>query len=70
MPEMNGGEAVRIIRQQSRKDAGLPIIALTANAFNSDMEQALAGGMDDYLTKPIEMKKLYSTIGSWLQRSK
>lgn len=70
MPEMNGGEAVKIIRQQSRKDAGLPIIALTANAFNSDMEQALTGGMDDYLTKPIEMKKLYSTIGSWLQRSK
>ncbi len=68
MPEMNGEEAVKIIRQQSRKDVGLPIIALTANAFNSDMERALAGGMDDYLTKPIEMKKLYSTIGFWLQK--
>ena len=66
MPELSGGEAVKVIRQLKRKDADLPILALTANAFNSDIEKALADGMNGYLTKPIEMKILFSTIAAWL----
>lgn len=70
MPVMCGREAVKIIRQLEREDANLPILALTANAFNSDIEKALADGMNGYLTKPVEMKTLFCTIAAWLDDKK
>lgn len=67
MPEMDGLEATRIIRDLSREDAKTtPIIALTANAFRNDMETALQSGMNDYLSKPIDSEKLIRIVLSSL----
>lgn len=63
MPEMNGLEAARAIREMDRKDAKeVPIIALTANAFDEDVQQSLEAGMTAHLTKPIEPDALYETL--------
>jgi len=56
MPILNGLEATKIIREKFSKH--IPIIALTANALEGDRERFLAAGMDDYLSKPIEISKL------------
>ncbi|WP_052446745.1 hybrid sensor histidine kinase/response regulator [Candidatus Soleaferrea massiliensis] len=59
MPVMDGYEATRRIRALSRSDARtVPIIAMTANAFSEDIEKALAAGMDDVATKPLDIKLL------------
>lgn len=65
MPLMDGLEATRMIRAL---DAGqtVPIIALTANAFASDIEKALNAGMNDHLAKPIEVRILYQKILTYL----
>jgi PAS domain S-box-containing protein len=65
MPVMSGHEATRVLRQS---DAGraVPIIALTAAAMVSEREQALAVGMDDFLTKPIDSEKLRITLTKWV----
>jgi PAS domain S-box-containing protein len=63
MPVMGGVEATRIIRRELNKD--IPIIALTAAAMKEDEEQALAAGMNDYLTKPIEVAKLKAVLLKW-----
>lgn len=61
MPEMNGLEAMRLIRQE--KDLmTTPIIAITALAMPGDLERCLAAGANDYLTKPIQLKELYQRI--------
>ncbi len=59
MPEMNGLDATRLIRQ---KGNSLPIIALTANASTTEKNRCLEAGMDDFVTKPISPKLLYSVI--------
>ena len=67
MPEMDGLEATRIIRNMPRIDAqSIPIIALTANAFRNDMEIAFQNGMNDYLSKPIDSDKLIRMIITFL----
>ncbi|MFQ9873191.1 MAG: response regulator, partial [Oscillospiraceae bacterium] len=59
MPVMDGYEATRRIRALSRPDAHtVPIIAMTANAFSEDIEKALAAGMNDVATKPLDIKLL------------
>ena len=69
MPEMDGLEATRIIRNLPKEDAQtIPIIALTANAFRNDMENALQSGMNDYLSKPIDPDKLIRMIATSLNK--
>ncbi len=65
MPEMDGFEATRQIRKKQGEGARIPIIALTANAMEGDKERCLASGMDDYLTKPINLVKLKETLAHW-----
>lgn len=63
MPVMDGLEAARRIRALPRADAeSLPVIAMTANAFEVEKENALAAGMSGYLTKPIEPEKLFQAL--------
>ena len=64
MPVMDGYEATRRIRAL---DAQIPIIALTANAFPEDVELTHAAGMNEHLTKPIDLRQLYSVIGKYLR---
>ncbi len=68
MPEMNGIEATRKIRALSRPDAKtVPIIATTANAFKEDMERCFAAGMNDHMSKPLDIHKLIEMIEKYRQ---
>jgi len=63
MPRFNGFEATRAIRRKERKRGGhTPIIAMTAHAFKEDEERCLAGGMDYYISKPIDIDKCIKLI--------
>lgn len=62
MPNMNGYQATGVIRKLPDERAKIPIIAITANAFEEDRQAALAAGMDDYVAKPIEISELFRTI--------
>jgi signal transduction histidine kinase len=68
MPDMNGYEATAVIRGNSSeiKNRDIPIIALTANAMQSDREKCLLAGMDDYLAKPLELSELDLMLEKWL----
>ncbi len=66
MPEMDGYEATRRIREISGDGPRIPIVAMTANAMQGDRERCLDAGMDDYLTKPIRFEELKSTMYAWL----
>ena len=64
MPEMDGLEAAAAIRALDRPDAKtIPIIALTANAFDEDVQRSLQAGMNAHLSKPVEPDHLYRTLG-------
>ena len=67
MPEMDGLQATMIIRKLDRKDANLPIIALTANAFDEDVQRSLQAGLDAHLTKPIQTKVLFETLNHFIK---
>ena len=62
MPVMDGYEATRQIRKIGNSNAGTPIIAMTANAFEEDVKAALDAGMDDHLAKPIRIEALYEVM--------
>jgi len=63
MPEMDGLEATRRIRELERKTgAHVPILAMTANALQGDRDKCLGAGMDGYLTKPVQSNQLYQAI--------
>ena len=63
MPVMDGLEATRQIRTLNRKDTKeIPIIAMTANAFQEDAEKCIAVGMNAHLAKPLDIEKVKQTI--------
>jgi signal transduction histidine kinase/DNA-binding response OmpR family regulator/HPt (histidine-containing phosphotransfer) domain-containing protein len=65
MPHMDGYDATRAIRALPRF-ASLPIIAMTANAFPEDRERCMAAGMNDHLSKPLDVGRLYAKLAQWL----
>ncbi len=68
MPVLNGYEATRQIRAMGRRDlATIPIIAMTANAFEEDRELAMKSGMNDHLAKPVRVDELLNKLGRILQ---
>jgi signal transduction histidine kinase/ActR/RegA family two-component response regulator len=68
MPEMDGFEATRIIRDTAScvLDHEVPIVAMTANAFAEDRERCLAAGMNDFLAKPVDRQVLSAMLEKWL----
>ncbi|MHC5757579.1 HAMP domain-containing protein [Nostoc sp.] len=67
MPEMDGYETTRIIRQNDQFKS-LPIIALTAKAMQGDREKCIEAGASDYITKPVDTEQLLSLLRVWLYR--
>lgn len=68
MPEMDGFEATKKIHSLAKyKSRNIPIIAVTASAFDEDKTKAIASGMDDFVTKPIVLKNLEETIAKQMQ---
>ena len=68
MPEMNGLEASKVIRAMDRSDAAaLPIIALTANAFDEDVQRSMQAGLNAHLSKPVEPEALFDTLESLIR---
>ena len=67
MPRMNGMEATQAIRALPDY-ADIPILAMTANAFQEDRKACLEAGMNDHIAKPIEAPRLYETLLKWLER--
>ena len=68
MPEMDGLEATRKIREMDRPDAaGIPIIALTANAFDEDVQRSMQAGLNAHLSKPVQPDVLFETLESLIK---
>ena len=69
MPVMTGYEATREIRKLENKDlASVPILAMTANAFEEDKKEALKNGMNGHISKPVDVDKLFETLGEILDK--
>ena len=68
MPRMNGYEATKAIRAMHVPESiHIPIIAMTANAFEEDRQNALASGMDEHLAKPLDINLMFSTLAGFIQ---
>ncbi len=68
MPEMDGLDATRAIRAMDREDARqIPVIALTANAFDEDVQRSLQAGLNAHLSKPVQPESLYETLESLIR---
>ena len=66
MPVLDGVSATKQIRAMQRSDAGtIPILALTANDFEEDIRQTREAGMNDHLTKPFDMEKIFSVLAKY-----
>jgi CheY-like chemotaxis protein len=65
MPNMDGLEATRKIRAMDNVSKGLPIIALTANAFDDDRNACFDSGMNDFMTKPVSAEELSEMVRTW-----
>ena len=68
MPKMNGYEAAKAIRKGG-KNGDIPIIAMTANAFEEDREKALQMGMNAHVAKPIDVDKLFAILEACLKKN-
>lgn len=68
MPELDGYEATRQIRQKEAGKKHLAIVAMTANVMKSDIERCLNSGMDDYISKPFKANELLETAAKWLTK--
>ena len=67
MPNLNGYEATKFIRETDRKDAKeIPIVAMTANAYKEDIDRAMESGMNAHLSKPIDIDKVIEALSEWL----
>ena len=66
MPEMGGLEVTGCIRKDPRF-SNLPIVAMTAQAMAGDREKCIEAGMDDYITKPIDINDLFSALVKWIK---
>ena len=69
MPEMDGYEATRQIRQFNNEVSQIPIIAMTANVLTGDREKCIESGMSDYTKKPLKLEKLIEKLSRWLTSS-
>ena len=67
MPVMNGYDATRTIRALDRPDRDLPIIAMTADAFADDAQRCFESGMNDHLTKPLDIRECMRTFQKYLK---
>jgi CheY-like chemotaxis protein len=68
MPEMDGLTASKTIRAMNRADSkSIPIIALTANAFDEDVQRSMQAGLNAHLSKPVEPDSLYETLESLIK---
>jgi len=68
MPVMDGCTAAQKIRKLDRKDANLPIVAMTANVMQEDIQRALDSGMNAHLGKPIELKAVFNMLNELLEK--
>jgi PAS domain S-box-containing protein len=66
MPEMDGYEATRRLRERERGRRRLPVVAMTANAMVGDRERCLEAGMDDHIPKPVRVPDLHRALARWL----
>lgn len=70
MPNLDGKEATALIRGSDREDAkSVPIIAISANAFTEDLDTARKAGINEYLTKPIDTRKLFDLLDKYWKAS-
>jgi PAS domain S-box-containing protein len=69
MPEMDGYTLADTIRREEAGRARMPILALTANALRGEANRARAAGMDEYLTKPVQLQLLQAALQQWLPRA-
>jgi len=69
MPEMDGLEATRTIRSMDRSDAKtIPVIALTANAFDEDVQRSMQAGLNAHLSKPVQPELLFETLENLIKK--
>lgn len=67
MPVMNGYEAAQAIRSQEREDLkAIPIIAMTADAFSDDVQRSKTSGMNDHISKPVDLERLEAVLRKWI----
>jgi CheY-like chemotaxis protein len=68
MPEVDGYEATRRIRQEGSKalDPRIPIIAMTASVMQNDRDKCIKAGMDDFIGKPVQQRELANMLARWL----
>jgi|GEM_PF-2192579 len=69
MPELDGFETTRIIRESNKTYSQIPIIAMTANAMKGDEDKCINAGMDDYISKPIDADTFKQKVDLWIGRA-
>jgi CheY-like chemotaxis protein len=69
MPEMDGFEATRLLREREALDGRTPVIAMTAGVLTEDRERCRTAGMDDFVAKPIDVEHLRRTLVKWIKKS-